>query len=130
MSTVAPAKAARSRSRLPGIAWILAAGVAGFLGAFLLGMAERPEGQTQGRLLVAGALLGAGTGIVWLRRPRPSRMLAMWSVLLAIGWVVAAVVGMPWYQYGRDALVFVLLPAVLPILAGLASLRDARRGSP
>jgi hypothetical protein len=62
MSSVTPAKAALSR--LPGIAWILAAGVAGFLGAFLLGMAERPEGQTQGRLLVAGALLGAGTGIM------------------------------------------------------------------
>jgi hypothetical protein len=51
-------------------------------------------------------------------------------VLLAIGWAIAAVAGMPWYQYGRDAVVFVLLPMVLPILAGLASLRDARRGSP
>jgi hypothetical protein len=128
MSTVTPAKVALSR--LPGIAWILAAGVAGFLGAFLLGMAETPEGQTEGRLLVAGALLGAGTGIIWLRRPRPSRMLATWSVLLAIGWVIAAVVGMPWSEYGRDALVFVLLPMVLPILAGLASLRDARRATP
>lgn len=126
MSTLTSAQ--NAVSRLPGIAWILAAGVAGFLGAFLIGMAETPEGQTEGRLLVAGALLGAGTGIVWLRRP--SRMLAIWSVLLAIGWVIAAVVGMPWYQYGRDAVVFVLLPAVLPILAGLASLRDARRGSP
>jgi hypothetical protein len=55
-------------------------------------------------------------------------MLATWSVLLAIGWVIAAVAGMPWSKYGRDALV--LLPMVLPILAGLASLRDARRGSP
>lgn len=128
MSTVMPEKTALSR--LPGIAWILAAGVAGLLGAFLLGMAERPEGQTQGCLLVAGALLGAGTGIIWLRRPRPSRALAIWSMLLAIGWATAAVVGMPWYQYGRDAVVFVLLPMVLPILAGLASLRDARRGSP
>jgi multisubunit Na+/H+ antiporter MnhB subunit len=128
MSTVVPEKTALSR--LPGIAWILAAGVAGFLGAFLLGMAERPEGQTQGRLLVAGALLAAGTGIIWLRRPRPSRRLAIWSVLLATGWVIAAVVGMPWYQHGRDALAFVLLPAAPPILAGLASLRDARRGSP
>lgn len=128
MSTVARRRTALSR--LPGVAWILAAGVAGFLGAFLLGMAERPEGQTQGGLLVVGALLGGGTGIIWLRRPRPSRMLAMWSVLLAIGWVLVAVVGMPWYQSGRDALVLVLLPAVLPILAGLASLRDIRRGSP
>jgi hypothetical protein len=117
-------------SRLPGTAWILAAGVAGFLGAFLLGMAETPEGQTEGRLLVAGALLGAGTGIIWLRRPRPSRMLAIWSVLLAIGWVIAAAVGMPSNQYGRDALVFVLLPAVLAVLAGLVSVRDARRGPP
>lgn len=125
---VTPAEMARSR--LPGIAWILAAAVAGILGAFMLGMGETPEGQVQGRLLVAGALLAASTGIIWLRRPRPPRMLAIWSVLLAVGWVLAAVVGMPWFQYGLDALAFVLLPAVLPVLAGLASLRDIRRGSP
>lgn len=117
-------------SRLSGIAWILAGSGAGLLGAFLIGMAERPEGQTQGRLLVVGALLGVGTGIIALRRRLPSGMMAAWSVLLALVWVIASLVGMPTYQSGRDALVFVLLPAILPVVAGLASLRDARRRSP
>lgn len=53
-------------SRRPGIAWILATGVAGLLGAFLLSVTETPEGQVLGRLLVAGALLGAGTSIICL----------------------------------------------------------------
>lgn len=112
--------------RLAGIAWILAAIVAGLLGAFILGLGERPEGRTQGLLLCASAVLAGGTGLLGLRWP--STTLARWSVLLTVGWLIASIVGIPWYQNGQDLVVLVLLPAVLPVVAGLSSLWSLRRG--
>jgi hypothetical protein len=72
-------------SRLASIAWILGAIAAGFLGAFLWGLSEHPEGVAGGQLLVGGALLAAGTGILGLLRP--TTMLARWSVVLAVACV-------------------------------------------
>ena len=115
-------------SRLASIAWILGAIAAGFLGAFLWGLSERPEGVAAGQLLVGGALLAAGTGILGLRRP--TTMLARWSVVLAVAVVVVSGVRAPTFMFESDSVVFGWLPAVLAAVAGLLSLPGAIRRGP
>jgi hypothetical protein len=115
-------------SRLASFGWIVGAIVAGFLGAFLWGLSERPEGVLGGQLLVGGALLAAGTGILGLRRP--TTMLARWSVVLAVAIVVVSAVRVPTFMFESDRVVFGWLPAVLPVVAGLLSLPGAIRRGP
>jgi hypothetical protein len=115
-------------SRLASIAWILGAIAAGFLGAFLWGYSELPEDVAGGQLLVGGALLAAGTGILGLLRP--TTMLARWSVVLAVALVVVSGVRAPMFMFESDSVVFGWLPAVLPAVAGLLSLPGATRRGP
>ena len=105
------------------VVWILAAIVAGLLGAFLLGLGEHPDERAMGLFLAAGALLGAGTGILGLIRPTTA--LARWSVLLAVLWVIGSVVVVPALRSESTRVVLGLLPAVLPVVAGVASLSRA-----
>lgn len=111
--------------RLAAIAWILAAIVAGLLGAFVLGLGEHPEERAMGLLLAVGALLAAGTGIVGVLRPTTA--FARWSVLLAVTWVAGSSVVAPGLRFESDRIVLGWLPAVLPVVAGLASLSVATR---
>ena len=114
--------------RLAGVAWILSAIVAGLLSAFLLGLGEHPEESGIGLFLAVGALLAAGSGTVGVMRP--STAFARWSVLLAVGWVIGSIVFVPRLGFESDRLVFGVLPAILPVVAGLASLSWARRRLP
>ncbi len=119
--------------RLAGIAWILAAIVAGLLAAFLLIGGQWPGERELGLPLIAGALIAAGNGILGLFRSSPR--VALWSVASAVAWVAVSVVvwvavwvvGAPILANESNLVVFGLLPAVLPVLAALASLL-ARRG--
>ena len=114
--------------RLAGIAWVLAALVAGFVAALLLGIGERPGERWLGVALGLGALVAGVTGIRTLWRPSP--IVARWSVLAALAWVVASALLAPadLHEDDRDTLLW--LPAVLPVLAGLASLYAARSRGP
>lgn len=114
--------------RLASVAWILSAIVAGLLGAFLLGMGEHPEERTMGLFLAAGALLAAGSGTVGVMRP--STAFARWSVLLAVVWVIGSIVFVPRLGFESDRLLLGVLPAMLPVVAGLASLSWASRRLP
>ncbi len=114
--------------RLAGIVWVLAAIVAGLWAVFLLGMSETPPGQALGRLLAVGALVAAGNGIFCLFRP--SRRVALWSVVSAVVWVAITVVGPDaiTLAFESDRIVFGWFPAVLPALAGLVSFLAWRNG--
>ncbi len=107
--------------RLAGIAWILAAILAGLWAGFLVGMSETPPGQALGRLLAVGALVAAGNGIFCLFRP--SRRVALWSVASAVVWVAVTVAEPDAITpaFGIDRVIFVWFPAALAALAGLVS---------
>jgi hypothetical protein len=112
--------------RLASGAWILAAIVAGAQGAFIVGLAEE---NTAGLLLIAGALLAVGTGIFGFKRP--TTRFARWSVLLTIVWVLVSLATVPLtLMAGTDQIAFGAVPAVLPLVAGLASLPFASRRGP
>lgn len=111
--------------RLAGFVWIAAAGLAGALGVFLLGMGEHPEEGEAGQRLVVGAILAAGTGIAALLRPTAA--FARWSVVLAAAWVTVAIVLPSSLNFESDRILFHWVPAALAVVAGIASIPVAVR---